>query len=160
MPFTVPGLGEIRLRPATAADRELIEGLYLESMTVLLTALGSFDAHAVKRRLLAIHRREDARMVLADGAVVGWLEVGVGPDRLTLHQVHLVEAVRGRGLGTRLVTWLQAAATRLNRPLMLYVVSNNPARRLYERLGFSVVGDSGVKIRMCYDPRPAPASLR
>jgi hypothetical protein len=34
------------------------------------------------------------------------------------------------------------------KPLALTVLKNNPARRLYERFGFSVVGEAGVKFEM------------
>lgn len=48
---------------------------------------------------------------------------------------------RGRGLGTRLLEWAEARIFRESPNVFLCVSSFNPgARRLYERLGYAVVG--------------------
>lgn len=48
---------------------------------------------------------------------------------------------RGRGLGTRLLEWAEARIFRESPNVFLCVSSFNPdARRLYERLGYVVVG--------------------
>jgi ribosomal protein S18 acetylase RimI-like enzyme len=46
-------------------------------------------------------------------------------------------------LGQLLATWRPTGKT-----IVLRVLKNNPARRLYERLGFSVIADAGVTFRM------------
>ena len=51
---------------------------------------------------------------------------------------------RGRGIGTALVTELFAEADASGRSVSIHVERNNPARRLYERLGFQDVGEHGV----------------
>jgi ribosomal protein S18 acetylase RimI-like enzyme len=51
---------------------------------------------------------------------------------------------RGRGIGTALVTQLFAEADASGRSVSIHVESNNPARRLYVRLGFQGVGEHGV----------------
>jgi predicted GNAT family acetyltransferase len=38
------------------------------------------------------------------------------------------------------------------KPVVLTVLKNNPARRLYERLGFAVAGEAGVKLEMRREP--------
>jgi ribosomal protein S18 acetylase RimI-like enzyme len=49
---------------------------------------------------------------------------------------------RGSGLGTRLLTRLLADARRHHHQISLSVRANNPARRLYTRLGFTPVTNS------------------
>jgi predicted GNAT family acetyltransferase len=67
--------------------------------------------------------------------------------------IALTPPYRGRGLGTRLLRGLIAEAEQSGRPLSLHVETHNPARRLYERLGFRPAGDSGeVYLRMEYAP--------
>jgi ribosomal protein S18 acetylase RimI-like enzyme len=39
------------------------------------------------------------------------------------------------------------------KPVVLGVLKNNPARRLYERLGFLVVGESEMKFMMRHEPQ-------
>ncbi len=62
--------------------------------------------------------------------------------------VALVPEARGSGLGTRLLRALQAEAAEKGLPLRLKVVLTNPARRLYQRLGFVGLGDDGVYEQM------------
>lgn len=52
--------------------------------------------------------------------------------------------LHGRGLMTDLLAAWRATA----KPVASTVLKNNPARRLYERAGFSVVGSAGVKYEM------------
>jgi predicted GNAT family acetyltransferase len=40
-------------------------------------------------------------------------------------------------------------------PVRLHVVSSNPARRLYERLGFVQVGTAGAHLALEWRPKPA-----
>lgn len=64
----------------------------------------------------------------------------------------VVEAWRGRGVGTRLLGALMDAARAAGtRQISLSVAPANPARRLYERAGFSKVGESGTSWTMAAD---------
>lgn len=62
--------------------------------------------------------------------------------------IAIVPAYRGQGIGTLLLTELIAQATGQYAALSLSVDPQNPAMRLYERLGFVVVGASGTSMTM------------
>jgi GNAT superfamily N-acetyltransferase len=70
---------------------------------------------------------------------------------------------RGRGIGTRLLESILAAAEGRYRAVSLSVAAGNPARRLYERFGFrtvKVTDDSLVMMRTSGGiPRPANPDL-
>ena len=55
---------------------------------------------------------------------------------------------RGRGVGTALLLRLLQTAGGTYKSLTLSVSTNNPAVRLYERLGFRPVGKSGTSVTM------------
>ena len=63
-----------------------------------------------------------------------------------LAQIHLIEAVRGRLIGTRLISDLIARARRVGKTVSLSMPRNNQAASLYRRLGFQVVKDDGSSI--------------
>ncbi len=67
---------------------------------------------------------------------------------LHLHQIHIVEGYRNRGLGTALIKELQERARAKAKPVTLNVIHGNPALALYHRLGFSVVGEDEDKLHM------------
>lgn len=57
---------------------------------------------------------------------------------------------RGVGIGTQLLTRLLAAGS--GSALSLSVAASNPARRLYQRFGFTIVQQSGVSLTMLRTP--------
>jgi GNAT superfamily N-acetyltransferase len=75
----------------------------------------------------------------------GYGYVGEGVPELS---VALLPTYRNRGIGTTLLKYLIEEARREHPALSLSVSSDNPAVRLYRRLGFEVVGQSGTSLTM------------
>ena len=72
-----------------------------------------------------------------DGAVVGYLDVENEGEFVALNNIRVAPSMQGRGLGGALVRRVIAEA--VPKPVQLRVLRVNPARRLYERLGFRVI---------------------
>jgi ribosomal protein S18 acetylase RimI-like enzyme len=87
-------------------------------------------------------------VVTVDGELAGRLYVHRRPEEIELVDVALLPRHRGCGIGADLVRELQDEARSAAVPLRLYVEHENPARRLYDRLGFRPVGDTGVYVHM------------
>lgn len=68
--------------------------------------------------------------------------------------VALLQAWRGHGIGSSLLGELLAEASAAGRPVSLHVERENPAQCLYQRLGFRVLRDEGVYLRMDWRPPP------
>jgi predicted GNAT family acetyltransferase len=69
--------------------------------------------------------------------------------------IALLPEFRGAGLGTALLADLFAEATAAGKTLTIHVEEYNPARRLYERLGFRKIGEHGVHHLMEWTPAGA-----
>jgi ribosomal protein S18 acetylase RimI-like enzyme len=77
--------------------------------------------------------------VIVVGAVdAGILLVERLPHEVQLHILYLLPSFQGLGIGSALVSSLQREAAERRVPLRLKVLKVNPAKRLYERMGFSV----------------------
>ena len=131
-----------QVRRAEENDLAFAERLYMGTMEPLLKALGAWDHECFSRRIRASYKAEESRIILVDGQEVGWMQVTPSADDLNLAQIHLVEAARGRGIGTRLVRDLLDEAARAGKTVSLSTPRNNRAIGLYERLGFVVDGSS------------------
>jgi GNAT superfamily N-acetyltransferase len=95
-------------------------------------------------------------VVLVDGERAGRLIVDEqGDGEIGIVDVSLLPAHRGRGIGSRLLAPVLERADALGRPVAIHVERLNPARRLYERLGFGVAGGDGVYDKLVRSPSGA-----
>jgi len=91
-------------------------------------------------------------VVLYDAKPIGRMYVDRHPKEIRLMEVTLVQAIRGRGLGTTLMRWLMDEAAQTDKILTLHVEEFNPAYRLYQRLGFKPLEQRGVYMFMEWKP--------
>jgi ribosomal protein S18 acetylase RimI-like enzyme len=138
------------LRPATPSDLDFCWLIYRDAMRPLTEALGPWN-EASQKRLIADAVADSGTSILRhheDDA--GWLQVEETRHIVHLQQLFLLPELRNRGLGTSFLTWMKERAERKRKDLTLEVMTNNPARRLYERLGFKVISTANNKITMRY----------
>jgi ribosomal protein S18 acetylase RimI-like enzyme len=96
-------------------------------------------------------------VVLVDGEPAGRLLVARWREEIRIVDISLLPAFRGRGAGSELLAELMDEATEMGKRLSIHVERDNRALALYERLGFEPVGETGVHLRMEWDP---PAGAR
>jgi len=95
-------------------------------------------------------------VVLVAGEPVGRLYLTRIDDEIRVIDIALLPAHRRRGIGSALMASVTALADREGRSVTLHVEPWNPAKRLYERLGFASEGARGIYEFM---RRPAAAGL-
>jgi ribosomal protein S18 acetylase RimI-like enzyme len=151
-------VAEPRLRPVADDDREFLVELY-GSVRELELAHVPWDRDT--RRAFVEHQfgAQDAHyrqnypgttldVIEVGGEPAGRLYVHRGPSDIRIMDIALAPAFRERGIGTNLLRALVAEAQESGRKLSIHVESHNPARRLYERLGFHPAGEHGVYVLM------------
>jgi ribosomal protein S18 acetylase RimI-like enzyme len=143
-------------RQAGPEDFGFALALYLESTKPLLIALGRWDEERVRARFVEDFTPERAQMLHADGAEIGWIQVTDNGEGLHLDQLHLIEGYRNRGIGTRLIQALLDRGRRSGKWVGLNVIRGNPAIRLYQRLGFALIGEEDDKLQMRWQDGHAP----
>lgn len=79
---------------------------------------------------------------------IGRLYVARWRDEIRIVDIALVPEQRGNGLGASLLRELCDEGDRTGRPVTIHVEIYNPARRLYERLGFALKEEKGVYLLM------------
>jgi ribosomal protein S18 acetylase RimI-like enzyme len=135
----------LRLRRLVAADRPALEALYRLQRWDEFAPLGWPDAARAgfidsqydfqDRNYRSAFPGAEFYAIDRDGEVVGRIYLDRGTEALHLLEISLHPDWRGRGLGRALLIQLQAEV-RAGACLRLSVAEGNPARRLYERLGF------------------------
>ncbi len=158
---------ETRLRPVTGRDRPFLVELYASTRADELAPVSWDDA---SKRAFIEHQfsAQDAHYrANYPGATLDVIEVDAEPaGRLYVHRgerdvrimdIAVAPRFRGRGIGTALLRELIDEADATGRTLSIHVEMNNPARSLYDRLGFRPVGEHGVYRLL---ERPAGAQLK
>jgi ribosomal protein S18 acetylase RimI-like enzyme len=98
---------------------------------------------------------EEAGLILRDGERVGWIHVRTTTNSVELWQLFIAEDHRGQGLGAHVLRCLQARASTLGLPILLSVLRNNPAKRLYGRAGFILRAESPHHLFLWWTPAVA-----
>lgn len=126
------------LRPAEEVDFEFAEALTRGNMS------GYYARHGLAWHTDLFHeswRESDNFILELDGERIGLLRVTIEDDSLHIRDVQIVDGYRGHGAGTYLLMvshrW---AETRGLRETQLRVFVDNPAARLYQRMGYRLAG--------------------
>jgi len=127
-----------KLRAATEADRESFVSIWREAFREAIARWG-WDAVAQRREAEAQFDEAPASMIEIKGRTVGYLSIRRDTDHDFVCGIALLPEVQRFGIGTELLRGVQEEARRRGVPLGLSVYVDNPARILYERLGFRVL---------------------
>jgi ribosomal protein S18 acetylase RimI-like enzyme len=148
----------VRLRPVSDADRAFLVELYASTREDELAQVEWDEGvkHAFVEQQFSgqdAHYRGNypgatLDVIEVDGSRAGRLYVHRGPSDMRIMDIALMPEFRGRGIGTSVLRSLIEEADASARKLSIHVEMNNPARSLYERLGFSPAGEHGVYVLM------------
>ncbi|HEX9209574.1 MAG TPA: GNAT family N-acetyltransferase [Bradyrhizobium sp.] len=122
--------------------------LYLTTMRPYTEELMVWDELKQRDSFAAHWKADDVQILALDGKDVGWLQILETSTEIRLLQFFISPEHQGVGIGTEVLSRLVTTWNESGKPIMLTVLKNNPARRLYERFAFSVVGEVGVKFEM------------
>jgi GNAT superfamily N-acetyltransferase len=137
----------IELRPALEHDFAYCRRLYFGEMRWMVEEL-RLDRTAQETSFRQQWNSTQVRIIVLDGADVGWVQTIREEDELFVAQMFVDSRFQRRGIGTEVMKRLISEATAFNLAVRLNVVRINPARRLYERLGFRVTHEDDRKFYM------------
>jgi ribosomal protein S18 acetylase RimI-like enzyme len=141
-------MSSLERRPARPDDFDFLLELTRASLGPYVEEIWGWDDETQRRIQAAWQERGGVEILERDGRAIGCLKVTNEPDHVFLDRVALLPDSQNRGLGTRLVREVMDDAARRGLPVRLSVLANNPARRLYERLGFRVTEVVEPRIKM------------
>ncbi|HEY3889196.1 MAG TPA: GNAT family N-acetyltransferase, partial [Caulobacteraceae bacterium] len=139
-------------RPARDADFDLLRRLHRAGMHAHVTALWGWDEAAQERLLRERFEPERLSVIVSEGRDVGMLQVSRAPGAIRLDNLLIDPAWQGCGIGSAILRELTAEAAATGAALTLSVLKPNPAKALYERMGFAVTGEDDFRYAMAYRP--------
>ena len=157
-----PALASVTLRPVSAGDGPFLRELYASSRERELSIVPwsaeqkaafltmQFDAQDSYYR----EHYPDAQfdIIEIDRVPAGRLYVCATAGELRVIDIALLPQYRNRGTGSSLMRSILHSAEETGRVVTIHVEVDNPARHLYERLGFAPVEQRGVYLLMRWAP--------
>jgi ribosomal protein S18 acetylase RimI-like enzyme len=151
------------LRSEIAADKEFLFLVFASTreMEMSLVDWSAPQKEAfLRQQFLAqyqhYHRHygdADFRIIEQEGRPAGRLCVDRQGGGIRIVDIALLPEFRGKGLGTQLLEDMLEEGTVAGLAVTIHVEKHNPARRLYQRLGFEPIEDNGVHWLMEWNPR-------
>jgi GNAT superfamily N-acetyltransferase len=143
------------LRSAEEADRSWLIDLRRDVYRELyLATFGVLDEHRNQRHSDECWERGPIWIIQLDGQDVGMVQLAETKSAICLEEIQIGPAHQRKGLGAAILKDILDKAASSARTVTLYTgLKNHGARRLYERLGFQMIGRSETHTHMEFVPR-------
>lgn len=140
-------------RPAQDSDREWVWttkktclGRYVQQ------TFGEWDDETQIARFHVSFDANEIQIISLAGEDVGYVAVDHGEHEIQLFNIMILPDHQNKRLGTAVMDGLLTEAKQRQVPFRLQVMKVNPARSLYERLGFAVIGETETHYQMRWSP--------
>jgi ribosomal protein S18 acetylase RimI-like enzyme len=148
----------ITMRPARPEDEAFLYRVYAstraEEMALVNWPVAQQEAflqmqfNAQRQSYLMQFPEATYQIIRRDASAIGRLIINRTDNEILLMDIALLPEYRNAGIGTQLIHDLQAEAMLAGKLMRLHVETFNPALRLYQRLGFTPVAESGFYLEM------------
>ncbi len=145
---------EITLRDATQEDFAFLYELHRSALKEYIDLTWGWDEDWQADYFRRKFDTTGKRIIQHDGVDIGCLAVVDKADQIFLSYIALAPGFQGRGIGTQLIKTVLLQGRKQNVPVTLKVLGTNPAKELYERLGFTVMDISETHYWMIAHPDP------
>jgi ribosomal protein S18 acetylase RimI-like enzyme len=148
------GADKIKFRPIKQKDQDFLFGLYASTRQDEMK-LVTWD-EAEKKKFLKLQFGAQHKfyteqfgkarfdLIELEGEPIGRLYVDRRKEEIRVIDIALLPEYRSRGLGSELMKNILNEALLKQLPVRIHVEQNNPARRLYDRLGFQQIEENGI----------------
>ena len=148
----------INLRPVESSDHPFLLELYTSTRIEEVAARG-WDVLQQQAFMRMQYRAQEWQyrgqlnqtednLILDGEQPIGRILISNERGHIHLADIALLDAYRGRGIGTELVKALQAKAARAGKAIRLTALQSSRAVALFKRLGFKVVGEQAHSLEM------------
>ena len=142
-------------RPAVEADLPFLIALRLETLARNFERQG-IAVSADEHRQRVEFRLDAASIIEIDGRAAGLIKVLQDGATWTIEQFQIEPAQQRGGIGTMVLRALIAESRAAGALLRLSVLKQNPAARLYARLGFRTLAETANSYKMTFIDTEAP----
>ena len=126
----------LTFREATNHDHNFLFNLHVRTMKTYVEQIWGWDEAKAMKMFRERVARGDYEVIVLNGVDIGAINCHRDKSTIYVSNIEILPEYQRRGLGTKVMERIIAEARRDGLTVTLRVLKMNPARSLYERLGF------------------------
>lgn len=130
---------KIEYRQATNSDINYCEKTHHEGMKPYCEPLWGWDENFQHERFKRLWTPQRIKLIILNSSEVGYLETESKGKVIKIVNVFVNSNLRNQGIGSQVVNEFINSCKGCFNSITLNVLHNNPAKNLYERVGFKFV---------------------
>ncbi|MDJ0681998.1 MAG: GNAT family N-acetyltransferase [Xenococcaceae cyanobacterium MO_167.B52] len=123
---------EYTLRKAKVEDIAILDAIHTNNMKSYVEQLYPWNPRLFRNNFIPDHYD----VIEINNLIIGLMKVVSSETEIYLAEIQIIQDYQKQGIGTNLIQSLIQEAQISNKKLWLKVLKNNPAKKLYQRLGF------------------------
>jgi len=143
---------KVSLRQSTEADRDFVWHLRATAMRPYVEQTWGWDPEWQEQEFNRNFDPLPNHVIELGGEPVGYLSVQHHQDHVFIELIEIAPEYQRQGIATSLIKQIIRDAEVERLPVRLQVLKVNPARLLYERLGFRLDGETETHHHMVREP--------
>ena len=132
----------IGFRPATENDIDFLYALHVATMKEYVDKIWGWDDAFQESVFRRNYAPSAIQIITLAGVDVGMISVEERNEDVFLRAIEIHPAHQRQRLGATIIQQIIVDAAVKSKPVRLQVLKVNPAKRLYDRLGFSVIEET------------------
>ncbi len=140
----------LNFRKADASDSEFVFAVKEAAFREYIEQVWGWDDNYQQERHNTEFASHDLHIIIQfHGSDVGFLVTSNTPDTLKVNQIFILPEYQGKGIGSACLTRIIDDARLEQKSVTLQVLKvNTRAIALYQRLGFTIVGEDSIYFQM------------
>lgn len=148
-----------KLRKATKDDRAFAYEVKRAAMREYVEQVWGWDEDQQRQLHDRGFREQDFQIINLDGEDIGIMSVVVQPDCVFVNQLYVLPEHQGQAVGRKCMLAVMEQGSSLGLPVRLQVTKVNPrAVAFYQRLGFTITGQTATHVQMQASTGPGTAA--
>jgi ribosomal protein S18 acetylase RimI-like enzyme len=136
---------QIELRQIETSDFDFLWRLHNAALKDYVTKTWGWDENWQRESFIKAFNPSEGKIIVIDGKDAGYLWVIEKDAEVLLASIRLLSEFQNQGIGSKIIRDLLEKS---EKPVRLQVLKVNPARRLYERLGFEICEETATHFTM------------
>ena len=145
-------MDHIYLRDSSQNDHQFVNNLTREVMCLYVENTWSDEENQERYYEINSFEQSNTQIISEHNKSIGRITLTQNKNEIIIDAIHLVPYVQGQGIGSKFLHNIIEHAVKQKKSVSLVVLRSNPAKKLYEHLGFVVYDETKERyfMRLAY----------